>query len=72
MVTSTDTTPGRETRLLVPGLSWGPAVQGLAAPAGLVLDGVAQLAGVQPPPRAPIATRHTGGAPSHRRDGPAR
>ncbi len=27
MVTTTDTTPGRETRLLVPGLSWGPAVQ---------------------------------------------
>ncbi|WP_328989936.1 alpha/beta hydrolase family protein [Kribbella sp. NBC_01245] len=58
-VTTADTSPSQETRLL-PGVSWAGAIRGAAEPVSAVYDGVAAMRGVKPPAIASSAGTSAG------------
>ncbi|MGH3464720.1 MAG: alpha/beta hydrolase [Kribbellaceae bacterium] len=71
-ITTTDTSHERETRLVIPGLAWGPALRVVTAPVALAYDGVAALRGVTEPPRPRLIVSGRGEQVGHRPEGPSR
>ncbi len=74
LVTRTNTSPSRETRLLVPGVSVAPAIRGIAATLSVAYDGVAKIRGKQPRPPLGVRPRDNrpGDSRPQRRNGPSR
>ncbi len=59
-LTMVDTSTERETRLLIPGLAWGPPLRAVAAPVALAYDGIVSLTGVREPPRPELVVPRRG------------